>query len=140
MNFIFANQKSILAITLDQFYHKFEAIRHKVELSNVIIASIKDELSQPIKAGYMLTEGRKIEKIPKDAPIMTWNYFIRLGDRYHWKYRVERAANDPAVILYSGGTTGTTKGILLSNKISTRLALRLLLQTRCFGPVIKCLR
>ena len=65
IEFYIRESKSILAITLDQFYHKFEAIRQNVELSNVIIASIKDELSQPIKTGYMLTEGRKIEKSPK---------------------------------------------------------------------------
>ena len=139
IEFYIRESKSILAITLDQFYHKFEAIRHKVELSNVIIASIKDELSQPIKAGYMLTEGRKIEKIPKDAPIMTWNYFMRLGDRYHWKYRVERAANDPAVILYSGGTTGTTKGILLSNKNFNALGAQIIATNPMFRPGDKML-
>lgn len=139
IEFYIRESKNILAITLDQFYHKFEAIRHKVELSNVIIASIKDELSQPIKAGYMLTEGRKIEKIPKDAPIMTWNYFMRLGDRYHWKYRVERAANDPAVILYSGGTTGTTKGILLSNKNFNALGAQIIATNPMFRPGDKML-
>ena len=116
IEFFIKTSKSVLAITLDQFYHKFEAIRQNVDLSNVIIASIKDELSTPIRAGYMLTEGRKIEKIPKDAPIMRWNYFLGLGARYHWKFEASRESDDPAVILYSGGTTGTTKGILLSNK------------------------
>ena len=33
-----------------------------------------------------------------------------------YRYRVERKSDDPAVILYSGGTTGTTKGIVLTNK------------------------
>ena len=33
---------------------------------NIIIASIKDALSKPILAGYMLTEGRKIKKIPEE--------------------------------------------------------------------------
>ncbi len=139
IEFYIRESKSILAITLDQFYHKFEAIRQNVELSNVIIASIKDELSQPIKTGYMLTEGRKIEKIPKDAPVMTWNYFMRLGDRYHWKYRIDRAADDPAVILYSGGTTGTTKGILLSNKNFNALGAQIIATNPMFRPGDKML-
>ena len=41
---------------------------------------------------------------------------MRLGKACFWNYKVERAADDPAVILYSGGTTGTTKGIVLTNK------------------------
>ena len=82
---------SISAITLDQFYHKFEAIRQNVNLDNIIIASIKDALAQPIKAGYMLTEGRKQKKIPKDAPILRWNEFLRRGRSYHWPRRTPTA-------------------------------------------------
>ena len=65
---------SVAAVTLDQFYHKFESIRANTNVVNIIIASIKDELSRPIKAGYMLTEGRKIRPIPKDAPVIRWNH------------------------------------------------------------------
>ena len=106
--------ESVTAVTLDQFYGKFEKIRKNTKVVNIIIASIKDELSQPLKTGFMLTEGRKT-KIPKDAPVIRWDDFLRLSHSCFYNYRVERKATDPAVILYSGGTTGTTKGILLSN-------------------------
>ncbi len=106
---------STTIITLDQFYGKIEAIRRKTQIRNVIIARIRDELSKPIKAGYMVTEGRKIEPIPKDAPIISWKQFIKLGKSSFPDYRVARSAEDPAVILYSGGTTGKTKGIVLTN-------------------------
>lgn len=108
--------ESVTAITLDQFYNKFENIRHNTKVVNIIIASIKDELSKPVKAGYMLTEGRKVKKIPDDAPVIRWKDFLRLSCHCFYNYKVERKGSDPAVILYSGGTTGTTKGILLSNK------------------------
>ncbi len=107
---------SVTAITLDQFYSKFERIRKNTKVVNIIIASIKDELSKPIKFGYMLTEGRKIQKIPKDAPIISWERFISLSQSCFYNYRVQRTSNDPAVILYSGGSTGTPKGIQLSNR------------------------
>ena len=108
--------ESVTAITLDQFYNKFENIRHNTKVVNIIIASIKDELSKPVKAGYMLTEGRKVKKIPDDAPVIRWKDFLHLSCHCFYNYKVERKGSDPAVILYSGGTTGTTKGILLSNK------------------------
>ena len=108
--------ESVTAITLDQFYNKFENVRHNTKVVNIIIASIKDELSKPVKAGYMLTEGRKVKKIPDDAPVIRWKDFLHLARHCFYNYKVERKGDDPAVILYSGGTTGTTKGILLSNK------------------------
>ena len=108
--------ESVTAITLDQFNNKFENVRHNTKVVNIIIASIKDELSKPVKAGYMLTEGRKVKKIPDDAPVIRWKDFLHLARHCFYNYKVERKGDDPAVILYSGGTTGTTKGILLSNK------------------------
>ena len=106
---------SVIVVTLDQFYGKFEAIRSRTEIVNIIIARIRDELSRPIRQGYMLTEGRKIKKIPPDAPIISWKQFMKLSSACTWDYRRPRRAEDPAVILYSGGTTGKTKGIVLSN-------------------------
>ena len=107
---------SVTAITLDQFYAKFEKIRANTKVVNIIIASIKDELSRPVRAGYMVTEGRKIQKIPADAPVIRWKEFIRLGRHCFYNYKEKMEPDDTAVILYSGGTTGTTKGIMLTNK------------------------
>ena len=116
IEFYLNESESVTAITLDQFYGKFERIRKNTKVVNIIIASVKDELSKTIKAGYMLTEGRKIQKIPSDAPIIRWKEFMRLGKACFYNYKVNRKADDPAVILYSGGTTGNTKGIVLTNK------------------------
>ncbi len=116
IEFYLNESESVTAITLDQFYHKFEKVRQNTKVVNIIIASVKDALSKPIRAGYMLTEGRKVKKIPKDAPVIMWKDFMRLSKACFYNYKVERRADAPAVILYSGGTTGTTKGIVLTNK------------------------
>lgn len=115
IEFYLNESESITVVTLDQFYSKFEAIRKNTHVVNIVIASIRDELSKPVKAGYMLTEGYKIQKIPDDAPVIRWEEFLRLGKACFYTYKVERTGDDPAVILYSGGTTGSTKGILLTN-------------------------
>lgn len=131
--------KSVTAITLDQFYHKFENVRQNTGVTNIIIASVKDELSRPIRAGYMLTEGRKIKKIPKDAPVILWKDFIRMSKYCFYNYKVERRCDDPAVILYSGGTTGTTKGIVLSNKNFNALGQQVIATNPMFRPGDKML-
>ncbi len=115
LEFYINESQSVTVVTLDQFYHKFEAIRANTCVVNLVIARIRDALSRPIRVGYMLTEGRKIKKIPEDAPVIMWDEFMRLGKACFWNYRVKRGADDAAAILYSGGTTGTTKGILLTN-------------------------
>ena len=102
---------------------------------NIIIASVKDALSQPVRAGYMLTEGRKIQKIPEDAPVIRWREFMDLSRHCFYKnFRVDRKADDPAVILYSGGTTGTTKGIVLTNGNFNALAKQIIATNPMFRP------
>ncbi len=139
IEFYLNDSGSVSLITLDQFYHKFESIRKNTRVVNVIIASIKDALSKPVKAGYMLTEGRKIEKIPDDAPVIRWHDFMRLGKSCFWNFRVQRIGQDPAVILYSGGTTGKTKGIMLTNKNFNALAQQIVATNPMFGPGDKML-
>ena len=135
IEFYLNESESVLAITLDQFYDKFERIRQNTKVVNIVIASVKDALSKPIRAGYMLTEGRKIEKIPADAPVLMWKDFLRLSRCCFYKtYKVARAADDPAVILYSGGTTGTTKGIVLSNLNFNALAAQIVATNPMFRP------
>ena len=90
LEFYINESESVTVVTLDQFYHKFEAIRENTCVVNVIIASIKDALSRPVRAGYMLTEGRKIEKIPEDAPVIRWNDFMRLGRACFWNRSYRR--------------------------------------------------
>lgn len=134
IEFYLNESRSVTVVTLDQFYHKIEAIRQNTGIVNVILASIRDELSQPLKTGYMLTEGRKIRKIPEDAPVIQWKKFLSLAGACFYRYKVERKADDPAVILYSGGTTGTTKGIVLTNGNFNALSQQVVATNPMFRP------
>ena len=139
IEFYLNESQSVTAITLDQFYHKFERVRKNTKVVNLIIARIRDELSQPLRAGYMLTEGRKIEKIPEDAPVILWPDFMKLSKCCFYNYKVKRQSDDPAVILYSGGTTGTTKGIVLTNRNFNALGLQVVSANQMFRPGDKML-
>ena len=124
IEFFINDSKSVMAITLDQFYGKFDAIRKNVCIKNLVITSIKDVVSLPVKIGYNLTEGRKHDKVPKDADIILWKDLMGRGRTYVGEYRDENDAGDASVILYSGGTTGLNKGILLSSYNFNALAMQ----------------
>ena len=124
IEFFINDSKSVMAITLDQFYGKFDAIRKNVCIRNLVITSIKDVVSLPVKIGYNLTEGRKHDKVPKDADIILWKDLMGKGRTYVGEYRDENDARDASVVLYSGGTTGLNKGILLSSYNFNALAMQ----------------
>ena len=139
IEFYLKESASVVCITLDQFYGKFENIRGNVPLRRLILTSIKDVLSPIKRKGYYLAEGRKIKKVPANAEIVWWEKFLRDGNNYHGPYHVERKSEDPAVILYSGGTTGTTKGILLSNLNFNALSQQIIATNPMFKPGDKML-
>ncbi len=113
------------AITLDQFYPKFEEVMKKYPLEKLIIASAGSELGAVKKVAFSLMNLGKMPKLPKNDTVMKWNEFFALGKKFKGdEPKVEKCDKDVAVILFSGGTTGTTKGIMLSNLNFNALALQ----------------
>lgn len=108
------NSKYLL--TLDQFYYKIAEVREQYELSKVIVTSAADELGFVKHTAFRIMNAGK-HRISKDDPvIIRWNEFLRQGKTVDLeKHLVKSVGKDPAVVLFSGGTTGVTKGILLSN-------------------------
>ncbi|MBZ5725533.1 MAG: AMP-binding protein [Acidobacteriia bacterium] len=103
-----------IAVTLDAFYERFAAARPKAPLETLILARIPDYLSPLKKFGFWLTKGRKIPAVPEDGRVRWWTGLM--AGRHPPVARAPAATGDPAAILFSGGTTGLPKGILLSNR------------------------
>jgi len=103
-----------IALTLDAFYERFAAVRPKLSLKTLILARIPDYLSPLKKFGFWLTKGRKIAPVPADARVRWWADLMAAA--HPAAPAGGSTAGDPAAILFSGGTTGLPKGIVLSNR------------------------
>ena len=129
----FSHSKAVL--TLDQFYGKIDQIRDQLEEPcKVIIARVKDELPSVLALAYPMTKAaRKIPKLPKKGDYIMWNDFIARGKRRREPLPADDAVpyTEGASILYSGGTTGTTKGILLSSLNFNATALQTIAASGC---------
>ena len=103
-----------IALTLDAFYRVFAALKPKSPLQTIILARIPDYLSPVKKFGFWLTKGRKIPVVPADPRVRWWGDLMAAS--YPATPRARTTTDDPAAILFSGGTTGVPKGILLSSR------------------------
>jgi long-chain acyl-CoA synthetase len=105
--------KSRFALTIDAFYAKFKEAQKTTPLETLILARIPDYLPFVKRIGFHLTKSRLIPKVPKDPMVRWWADLMK--DGYTPAPQTPMDTDDLAVILYSGGTTGVPKGIMLSN-------------------------
>jgi len=106
--------RSRFAITLDMFAANFLGLWNTTPLEHLVLARISDALP-PLKAiAYRLTRGRGVAKVASDARVSDWPALV--DPRHRPVAAAPQATTDVAAILYSGGTTGHPKGILLSHR------------------------
>lgn len=106
---------SRMILTLDLFYEKVLAAVNEADGDiKIITARIQDELGILKKIAYMAVKGRKYTSFPTRTDDFVWSDFVRTGDKSMLP-PVIYEKNKTAVILYSGGTSGTPKGIRLSD-------------------------
>ncbi|MBL0123843.1 MAG: AMP-binding protein [Betaproteobacteria bacterium] len=106
--------KARIALTLDAFYATFADARPELPLLTLILARIPDALSPRKRFGFWLKKGRHIPRVPADSRVRWWAELM--DGRHPVATRALAGTNDPAAILFSGGTTGVPKGIVLSNR------------------------
>ena len=115
IKFSLNSTKSVMLIAINLSYKKVKEIIEDTAVYKTIVVSASDSMPTLLKFGYNLTAGRKIEKPKRSESYMYWHDFMEKGKHYTNKVLVKTTKDQPAVILHSGGTTGTPKNIVLTN-------------------------
>lgn len=107
------NSKAI--ITLDMFY---DVVSRAVAMTGndikIIVAYIKDELGFAKSKVYPFIS-KKVRIKYDNSRIFRWNRFESAGKKIKSLPKPGTNCDDTAVILFSGGTTGKTKGIEITS-------------------------
>jgi len=134
IEFFLQVSNSVMAVTLDAFYGKFAEAMERYPLRKLITTSIADGLGMIKGTAFKYTTGRKIKKVPKKSEIISWKDLIKGGASYFLPTASTKTGKDVAAILYSGGTTGYTKGIALTSNNFNVLAVQLTVFLKCLEP------
>ena len=116
IKFYLNESKSSYLFLVDFNYEKVCQIIDDTIVHKVILASPSLSMPRFLSIGYRLTRGAKIMKPDDDdEKYVTWREFIEEGLSKADNYQATVKSGDLALILHSGGTTGSPKGIMISN-------------------------
>lgn len=102
-------------ITLTRFYNMIKEIQPKTKLKNIIVSNIKEYFPGHLRFLYTLA---KEKKAGDKVAIGKEDYsFTELIKKHSGKKppKIEVTPEDRAVFLYTGGTTGISKGAILKH-------------------------
>ena len=112
-------------LTLDQFQGKVDsAIRATGMPVKLVVARIKDELSLVLGMVYPIVRKDKPAKVPSRR-LVSYKGMLKSGKGQNLTLKYP-SADDTCCILFSGGTTGSPKGIELTNLNLNALAMQTL--------------
>lgn len=109
--------KSKVLFLYDANYDKYKDVIKRSSVEKVILLSVAESMPRALEIGYKTMNFFKIKKPSiSDNLYISWHEFMLLRHAYLRKTNNGGMRDkDLAIILHSGGTTGTPKGIMISN-------------------------
>ena len=103
--------RASVVVVLTPFYERVKRVQGRTGVRKVIPTSIKDYLPTPLRLLFTLLKEKKDGHRITPQPDDPWMWALLRSHRGQ-RPSVEVAPGDRAVILSSGGTTGTPKGVV----------------------------
>jgi long-chain acyl-CoA synthetase len=102
-------------IALDLLWPKLEKLQDKLDIERYHVTSIGDCLGFPLKQLYNFKTKREGTRpaVPYDGQVRPWKDLLRGKERL--SHPVADPRQDVALLQYTGGTTGISKGVMLSH-------------------------
>lgn len=108
--------ESKVIIAIDTNYLKLENIIRKTTLEKIILVSLSTYMPLLNKWKYHFHNKVTFKLSKNNKKYITWQDFMQNAENFYLKnYTATLESNDPSIILNSGGTTGSPKGVVLSN-------------------------
>jgi long-chain acyl-CoA synthetase len=110
----FNDSGSKILVSLDLLVPRMINLRSKTGIKNIISCHIRDYLPFPLKQLFPFVKKTMHLKTPQAADVHEFTDLIKASEPI--KQSVKTDWKETALLLYTGGTTGVSKGVMLTNE------------------------
>ncbi len=98
-------------VVMEPIYYGMKEGMADAEVDAVIVLPVQDEMDWLTKTVY--SSASKVKKLRPEGKMLPWKDFYKSGKGTD--VSVQGKSSDPVVMVYTGGTTGKSKAVVLSN-------------------------